>query len=455
VNPGIDLPEVFAAQIIFWALLPVVLFAPPRWAVVAWLVMGNLDGTGPTSEASASVGWINAAKAVLLPLYLWWRLRSVPSELGNTIPARLWVALTAYAGIAALWAPFPLAAFKLIGNMVGILLAMVVLEKSSRKAFLNGGTFLILILSSLALGVVQTYYYGGVIYGFDGVEQPSRFSSFIAAQQYAAFLVAFLAIVLWHRDFKSLTRIGIGAVLGAALLLNGSRAWFLGAVLVLSVYCWLRFRHVLVIVAFGCASIAVLIALALNLSGRGELPILNTSSRVVATVSALATGTDTAQRVGLRDLTFRIAIYQAVLDELRAGDVTDILFGHGTSSGGMAALRTFPAQYRVDTLDPNRTIHNEWLRALYEWGVIGLGLLTSVFVALFYGLMRRYRQDSWKFGVSVVLSFLPAFLAAFSTENVLAGAGNAVTMSLAIMIALLWTPSNQPLNAKSAQANLV
>jgi hypothetical protein len=43
-------------------------------------------------------------------------------------------------------------------------------------------------------------------------------------------------------------------------------------------------------------------------------------------------------------------------------------------------------------------------------------------------------------GSWAVLSFLPAFLLAFTTENVIAGAGNAVTMSLGLILALLWIP---------------
>jgi len=454
VIPSSDIPEVFAAQVMFWLLLPIVLFAAPRWAILAWLIMGNLDGTGPDSTASAGVGLINATKAILLPAFLLWRLRGAPSEVASTVPARLWLALTAYAAIATLWAPFPLAALKLVGNMVGILLALLVLEKAAKKALLSSTTFLILIFSSLILGVAQTYYYGGVIYGFDGMEQSSRFSSFIAAQQYAAFLVAFLAVVLWHGDFGPVTRLTMGLVLSVALLLNGSRVWFFGAILVLTVYCWIRLRQVLVIVSFGAAASALLLILGLNLSASGELPFSGNSSRVLATVTALATGTDTPQRVGLRDLNFRFGIYQGVLGELRAGDLRDTLFGHGTSSGGMAALRTFPAMYKIDTIDPNRTIHNEWLRALYEWGAIGLGLLGAVFAALLVSLIRLYRQRQWMLGACVVLSFLPAFLGAFSTENVLAGAGNAVTMSLAMMVALLWAPTGSSSRAREVRIPL-
>jgi hypothetical protein len=46
----------------------------------------------------------------------------------------------------------------------------------------------------------------------------------------------------------------------------------------------------------------------------------------------------------------------------------------------------------------------------------------------------------WKAPSLALISFLPAFLVALSTENVLAGAGNAVTISLALMIGLLWSP---------------
>ena len=102
----------------------------------------------------------------------------------------------------------------------------------------------------------------------------------------------------------------------------------------------------------------------------------------------------------------------------------------------------FPEQYKIDALDPNRSIHNEWLRALYEWGVVGLVLMVAVIGTMLIGLLRRYRSARVKLGVAAALSFVPAFLGAFSGENVLAGAGNALTLSLAIMIALAWVPQS-------------
>jgi O-Antigen ligase len=438
---GGDLPEVVAAQIIFATLLPLVLFAPARWAIVAWLVMGNLDTTGPGQSATAVVGWLNAVKGLILPIYLCYRLRSVPTEIPSTVPARLWLLLTSYAIIAGFWAPFPLAAAKLVGNMIGVFLTLIVLEKSARKGLLTARCLVFLISTSLLLGAVQTYYYGGASFGFDGVDQPSRFSSFVAAQQYAPFLVAFLTVVLWDRRLSAILRFGLCAALCTAIALNGSRTWFLGAFLVVLVYGLLSFRRVVAFVAFGAAT-AALCALLISAFDPFETDFLeDTSNRIVATVNAVFSGQDNARNAGLRNVNFRLAIYDGVLGDMRAGSTGQILFGHGTSSGGNAVLRVFPASYKIERLDPNRTIHNEWLRALYEWGIVGLGLLLGVFGTLLYGLIIRYRDPHWKIGCSAVLSFVPAFLVGLSTENLLAGAGNAVTMSLALAVAILWTPS--------------
>lgn len=433
-----QMPEVVAAQFLFWILLPVVLWAPPKWAVLAWLVMGNLDTTGAGQGSVATVGWINAVKGILLPLYLWWRMRGAPSEISRTPPVRLWLALMAYAAIAGLWAPFPIAAAKLVGNMLGILLTVIVVEKTARNGLLSTGSLVILVVSSLGLAIVQTYYYGGTSYGFDGVGQPSRFSSFIAAQQYAAFLVAFLAVVLWQRELRFHVRFGLSLALCLALLLNGSRTWFLGAGLVSVVYLCLSFRRVVVPVAFGLATVALLILLALNLQPRNTSVLDDSASRIAATFSALVGGNETARNIGMANMSFRLSVYEGVLAELRAATPRELFLGHGTSSGGAVVMRVFPHSYHEDSLDPNRAIHDEWLRALYEWGIVGLLVMVGMFATLVAGVIARYRDPATRRGAIAVFSFLPAFLLAFSTENVLAGAGNAMTMSIAVVIGMLW-----------------
>jgi len=435
-----DVPEILAAQLIFAILLPFVAFAPVRWAVLAWLIMGNLDGTGPGSAALTNFGWLNAAKGVGIPVLLCWRLRAVPSASIITIPARLWIALTLYACIGSLWSPFPLAAAKLVGNMAGILLAVVILEKAARGGMLDTRVLVILIVATLTLGAVQTYMFAGELYGYDGADQPIRFSSFVFAQQYAGILVAFLSVVLWR---ISLSKLQKGLLLGGisiALLLNGSRTWFLGAAIVFAIHAWIYFRSALLTTAFVSAAACMCGLLLLNLSPWGARLSGEAPSRIMATVNAIVSGEDTPQRAGLRDLSFRFIVYNAVMDELRTASVYDILFGHGSSSGATVSLRILPGVYNADRLDANRTIHNEWLRALYEWGVVGLVLLVGVFLSLVFGVFLRMPSTHWKAPSLALISFLPAFLVALSTENVLAGAGNAVTISLALMIGLLWSP---------------
>jgi O-antigen ligase len=328
-----------------------------------------------------------------------------------------------------------------VGNMLGILLTVVVVEKAVRNGLFGARSMVILILSSLGLALVQTYYYGGASYGFDGVDQPSRFSSFVAAQQYAAFLVAFLAVVLWQRGLRFDLKLGLSLCLCLALLLNGSRTWFLGAGLVAAIHLCLSFRRIAVVTAFGLATLASMVLLVLNLEPANATVFDDSASRLAATASAVLGGNETSHNIGMANLSFRLSVYQGVLTELRGATTRQLLLGHGTSSGGTVVMRVFPRSYHEDTLDPNRAIHDEWLRALYEWGIVGLLLLIGVFATLVGGVLARYRNPVTRHGAIAVFSFLPAFLLAFSTENVLAGAGNAMTMSLAIAIGMLWVDS--------------
>jgi O-antigen ligase len=436
-----DTPEVLAAQVIFLILLPVVLIAPPRWGILAWLLMGNLDPTGPESSVFV-VGWMNATKSIILPLYLWWRLRAEPSEAPSMLPTRLWIALTAYAAAATIWSPFPLAAGKLVGNMLGIALTVVVLEKTVRRGLLDTRNLTWLMVGSLALGAVQTYGFRGQSYGFDGLDEPLRFTSFITAQQYAAFLVVFLAVILTHSELRPVPRTVLCAVVCLALALNGSRTWIVGGALVVGVYIWISHRKVAAFAAFVVGTGILGVLLVSNLTRVDDDVIDDTSGRVAATAGAIFTGRDTSHNAGLRNLNFRFAMYNGVVAELGSATTTELLLGHGTSSGGNVAMRTFPTMYKLDHLDPNRVIHNEWLRALYEWGILGLVLLAGVFASLVIGLAVRCRDRELRTRAATILAFMPAFLAAISSENVVAGAGNAVTMSLGIAVALFWTPTS-------------
>ncbi len=194
------------------------------------------------------------------PTFLCWRIEesAFRDPLDNSGTALDWPRVPTHRSLS-IWSPLlPIAAAKLVGNMAGVLLTIIVLEKAARAGILNANVLALLITSSLLLGVVQTYYFGGTQYGYDGPDEPSRFSSFVWAQQYAAILVAFLAVTLWNHEFSSAKRWLLITSISAALVLNGSRTWFIGAVFVLVVYSWIRFRRVATGVVFAASSVYAL-----------------------------------------------------------------------------------------------------------------------------------------------------------------------------------------------------
>ncbi len=435
---GNQLEAVLFARLLFWVLLPIVLLAPRRWALLGWLAMTHLDATGPGLASNANIGWINALKSLGLPLYLCWRLRAVPSRLWHSLPARIWMLLIAYAAVAALWSSFPLSAAKIVGNMIGILLAVVVLEKFARSGALDTLALAAFVILSLGLGTVQTLVFRGTTFGFDGLDQAIRFTSFVGAQQYAALVVALLACVLWAESLSGPRRWLLAAMLGVALVWNGSRAWCLGGLGVVLIYAWLSRRRGAGHAALVAAGCVVLVLLGVNLGLLEADRYWETSSRLAATLAAAFTGEDTAASAGLRNMGFRLAMYNGVLEALDSASMPELLFGHGTSNGGLVAMTVFPRAYSIDRLDPNRVIHNEWLRALYEWGLVGFLLWGLALLGLAGGVVSCYREQGNPSPASGALAYLPALALALSTENILAGAGNAVTIGLSILLSFLW-----------------
>jgi len=168
-------------------------------------------------------------------------------------------------------------------------------------------------------------------------------------------------------------------------------------------------------------------------------PTPEPANRLTATASALLTGQDRADGMGLGTMRFRLAMYRGVLKQLGGSRPWRWLWGHGTAAGGQVALTLFPAAYRAESLDANRVIHNEWLRVAYEWGAVGVVLWFAVLGALL-SLAWRRRADP---AGGALLSYLPALLLGLSLENVIDGAGNAVTTGLLLLTALaLGRPSS-------------
>ncbi len=422
-------------QVIFYALLPVILFAPPRWALLAWLITTNLDATGPSRAVNSSFGWINALKAVGLPALLLFRMRRVPSLFWKSLPVAAWVALIGYASVAMLWSSYPLAAMKIVGNMIGILLAILALEKFARSGFLDVKLLQAFVVCTLLLGVLQTAVYQGTVFGFDGANRPARFTSFVAAQQYAALLVALLAAIIWLRPQMTSHRYALLFSLLAAIYFNGSRAWFVGAVLVIGTYTVTSRKRTLGIGVLGCAAAVLLGLMVVGIDFPGTQHSIQPDSRIVTTLSKLFNKEQNTGTQRIRNLPFRLSMDKGVLDALSAAATWQVVFGHGTSNGGEIPQAVFPRNYSATRVDPNRSIHNEWLRVLYEWGLVGLLLWCVVFLGLTIGTLRISHSGLTGNWAKALLAYLPALVLALGAENILAGAGTAVTIGFSILAA--------------------
>ncbi len=423
------------AQACFFILLPVVLFGPKRWAVLAWFLMGNLDASGGQFEATAAFGAINAAKAVVLPAYLIWRLRSEKgSYLLSSSWSYVWLAFVVWVGIASLWSPFPVSAAKAVAYLVGLALGLVVFERAGRAQVLDATFIASALVGTLALGLIQHFGFHGEGYGFEttGI----RFTAFVGAQGYAALLVAFLCAVLWVKGLiPSVRAIAVSAIV-VALFFNGSRTWAIGAALAIVVSS---------AVAFGRRPISTLMVAVILPSTVfiGTLAFgpssLVGADRPGGRISSAVQAVSTSERGlgGIQNVAFRYRIWEGIASELGDNDSRQLFFGHGTSSAADIGIKAAPHVFATKSLDANRVVHNEWLRAIYEWGLVGLSIWALVYGLAVAGLTRMYaRSRSVRF--LPLICYLPALTIATLTETVLVGAGSSTIMGLLLLFGLMF-----------------
>ncbi len=123
-------------------------------------------------------------------------------------------------------------------------------------------------------------------------------------------------------------------------------------------------------------------------------------------------------------------IDDAAIQRIQESTVRELIFGHGTSNSAAVTGSLIHSG-----VDPNRTMHDEWLRILYEWGLIGLTLWLVFFASITIFAIQGVRRDPRGFA-KPLLVYLPAFALALGTENMLAGAGSDVTAGFLLALAL-------------------
>lgn len=402
-------------------LFAIAAFGPLRWSIVAFLLLSTIDFPGTRTD----VGLLNAAKGIVLPLYLLWRLRGFSGHKSITLAPVAWILLVIYAGIAGFWSFYPIAALKLVGHMTGVLMVSFVFLRASKGGYLTPQILLPVTIGTLALAVVSTIFQPG------WAEDQTRFSSFTSAQCFAAFLCALYCIALCSNALRRSVRFVICGMLITALLFDGSRIWFLGfaiatltALLISAAQPWIK------ILALGLLTIVVALLIGGMSAVIGFLDRDAASNRIASAITAFYEGD--ARSYGLGTFRFRQELTSHVLDSLKASTIEELIFGHGTCNGGVISGST------SKRTDPNRFFHDEWLRVLYEWGLIGMTLWLLLFGSLIAFAFESVRADRLGYA-KPLLAYLPAFLVGLAGENFLAAAGNAVNCGFLLLIALAST----------------
>lgn len=418
-------PVIFVT-VMFWILTAAVVLLPPRFGVLAYVLLLQFDFTGVGDYSDISVGWENGVKAVLIPTIL--LLRIWPVE--PLAPAlkwfkRFWLLFIGYATLAVAWSPYKLSGVKMIGYFYASTLLFLIFTAAWRRRWLTGGSLIFLTWCSVLFAALQTFFFGNT---FGDPEYDARFTGFLGAQSFAPFLVCmFVLLILPARP--TVARWFAAAASIVALVGTGSRSNFLGfgwAALIVSIALATRFRKnlSLLVVARNVAVGSILIVLL------GAFVIGNLRNNRIHELLTLSSDRYSIQDIGT--IGWRLNIWEKALAELSGRSLRELVVGSGTSSAATVALQT--GYYEEENLDPNRCMHDEFLRVTYEWGLIGL-----VFFFLFFGeALRLCLQMIGATRSSLAWSLLAVsgiLLIGLLIENILAGAASPLGVGYAMAFA--------------------
>ena len=188
-------------------------------------------------------------------------------------------------------------------------------------------------------------------------------------------------MALGARTLKSWVRWLLALSLFTAVVLDGSRIYVIGLILSTMVALLVSYSRPWQKM-LGEASVIFLV---LGLVAEKDLLLQIISriaprNRVADMINAVYEGD--MRSTGVGTYVFRKQLYQRAFQAIGESSLLELAFGHGTSNGRM--LRgTLARGVGV----PNRAVHNEWLRILYEWGGVGLALwFVFIFSIIVYAI---------------------------------------------------------------------
>lgn len=402
-------------RFLFWLLAVVTAFAPLRWAVPCYLLLAQIDFSGPVLSSASTFGFENTLKIVAVPTLLALRIGWKYCEALNWEPLeKSWLLFCSYVVVASYWSPFHLSALKMVGYLYAYTVLFLVFTYAWAKGWFTPRVLAGILFIALIFAVIQTYRLGN-LFGFGGTE--NRFATFADAETFAAFLASMLSLFLFCGGRGTMRVLCILACL-VGIVLTGSRYVFLGLMFlffIASVFYVLRTKP-----NIGLRSLVkpFLLALVPTVLLVGAIVEFVPSNRLTD-LFTLRHVVD-VQDVGT--FGFRLAIYGQAITELSQRNVSQLVFGSGTSSSGQVVIDLWPAAYNSDDVDGNRSMHDEFLRALYDWGFIGLCLLVWFLIALGKSSLNLFQQKK-TLGALAFLGLFPTILIGLAVGNVLAEAG--------------------------------
>ncbi len=411
----------------------ITLFAPLRWAIPAYVLLACLDFSGNRD----SIGLLNAFRGFAVPLFLLWRLRKQAGHRTVILAPIAWSLLIIYAGIASSWSFFPTSAIKLVGHMTGTLLIAFVFARAAKGGYLTSNVVIPVTVGTILLALLQLFYF----HNWTG--EPTRFNVFTSAQGFAAYLAALYCMALCAPGIATIMRALLCSALAISLVFNGSRIWFAGILLatviafvISGARAWAK------ILSLGAMTLVVcFLVIARGLIAQ-VMHDTAPSNRIVAAVLAAYEGESNSQ--GLGTLRFRREIDRAGLAQIEKSSITEFAFGHGTSNGALITGSLFRGYSRL--VDPNRMVHDEWVRVLYEWGVVGFLFWCVLWGSIVVYAVKGVRRDSNGYAKPLMV-YVPALLIGFAGENFIAGAGNAISVGFLMLFGLA-TLAHRPLTRR-------
>jgi hypothetical protein len=421
------------ARVLFWVASAGVAFLPMRWALFCFIFASHLDITSLTFTSASSVGFENTFRIVALPLFLLARTNSLSfANFKWLLPHKLWIALTIYVAIAGFWGGFPLSAVKLIAYLCAYLVLYFVFTRAWEAGWLDITLLRQASWSVIALAILQTFSLGN---GWGGAEM--RFTSFSTPQYFAAFLVAMLAILVFSGERGWWHYTTCGAIV-VSIVLNGSRYVFISTVLLLIVASF-RVHGSSESFRLSLSKKRVLVTLVLAIAIGAALISYAPENRLDQLLVTASDQDAKLEEVGT--FSWRLGIYQEIFDRLEKRTFTQLFFGSGTGSGAELMIAYEPTLNDKQSIDANRALHSEYLRALYEWGILGLLVLIAFLTSMILGFARKIAADGGGVGLAF-LGVLPSILLGLAIENILAGAASAA--GVGILLAMSFAYQTDP-----------